>query len=79
MNNSGTHVYTCPTHPEVRSDRQCIWPTCGMAIAVSIPVAANALYPFFKLLLIAMILQAAMCLSSVSVIGNALRLRRAQL
>jgi Cu+-exporting ATPase len=47
--------------------------------AVGIPVAAGVLYPFFGLLLSPMIAGAAMSMSSVSVIGNALRLRKASL
>ncbi|MBS0621746.1 MAG: copper-translocating P-type ATPase [Verrucomicrobia bacterium] len=47
--------------------------------AIGIPVAAGVLYPFFGLLLNPMIAGAAMTFSSVSVIGNALRLRKIKL
>jgi P-type Cu+ transporter len=44
---------------------------------VGVPIAAGLLYPWFGLLLSPMLASAAMTLSSVSVIGNALRLRSA--
>jgi Cu+-exporting ATPase len=46
---------------------------------LGVPVAAGALYPFFGLLLSPMLASAAMTFSSVSVIANALRLRRLEL
>jgi Cu+-exporting ATPase len=45
----------------------------------SVPVAAGVLYPFIGLLISPIWASAAMSLSSVSVIGNALRLRRTDL
>ena len=47
--------------------------------AAGVPVAAGALYPFFGLLLSPIIAGAAMSLSSVSVVGNALRLRKVKI
>jgi Cu+-exporting ATPase len=50
-----------------------IYNSCG------VPIAAGVLYPVFGLLLSPIIAAAAMALSSVSVVGNALRLRRTAL
>jgi heavy metal translocating P-type ATPase len=58
----------------MRNIRANLWLAFGYN-AAGIPIAAGALYPAFGWLLSPMIAAAAMALSSVSVIGNALRLR----
>jgi Cu+-exporting ATPase len=47
--------------------------------ALSVPVAAGALYPVLRLLIKPILASAAMSLSSLSVVGNALRLRKVEL
>jgi Cu+-exporting ATPase len=46
---------------------------------LGVPIAAGILYPFFGILLSPIIAAAAMSFSSVTVIGNALRLRKISL
>ncbi len=58
----------------MRNIRQNLWFAFAYE-AIGIPIAAGVLYPTFGLLLSPMIAAGAMALSSVSVIGNALRLR----
>ncbi len=58
--------------------RQNLW-FAFLYNALGIPIAAGVLYPLFGVLLSPMIASAAMSLSSVSVIANALRLRNAKL
>jgi Cu+-exporting ATPase len=47
--------------------------------ALGVPLAAGVLYPVFRILLSPIVASAAMTFSSVSVIANALRLRRTEL
>jgi Cu+-exporting ATPase len=61
----------------MKNIRQNLW-LAFIYNVLGIPIAAGVLYPVFGLLLSPMIASAAMTLSSVSVIGNALRLRRIQ-
>ncbi len=66
------------SHATLRNIRQNLF-FAFIYNGLGIPVAAGVLYPFFGLLLSPMIAGAAMAFSSVSVIANALRLRRAKL
>jgi Cu+-exporting ATPase len=66
------------SRPTMRNIRQNLF----LAFAyntLSIPVAAGLLYPFFGLLISPIWASAAMSLSSLSVVGNALRLRSVRL
>jgi P-type Cu+ transporter len=62
----------------MRNIKQNLW-FAFLYNSLGVPVAAGVLYPFFGVLLSPMIAAAAMSLSSVSVIGNALRLRGAKI
>ena len=62
----------------IRNIKQNLWFAFGYN-AAGVPVAAGVLYPWFGILLSPMIAAALMSLSSVSVISNALRLRRMKL
>jgi Cu+-exporting ATPase len=62
------------SHGTMRNIRQNLFLSFAYNVA-GIPLAAGVLYPFFGLLLSPVVAAAAMALSSVSVIGNALRLR----
>jgi Cu+-exporting ATPase len=66
------------SHATLRNIRQNLF-FAFVYNALGVPVAAGVLYPFFGLLLSPMIAAAAMSFSSVSVITNALRLRRISL
>ncbi len=62
----------------MRNIRQNLWFAFGYNL-LGLPIAAGVLYPMFGLLLSPMIASAAMTLSSLSVVGNALRLRKIKL
>jgi P-type Cu+ transporter len=66
------------SRPTMRNIRQNLF-FAFIYNALGVPIAAGVLYPFTGLLLNPMIASAAMSFSSVSVIGNALRLRKAKL
>jgi len=65
------------SHASMRNIRQNLFLSFAYNVA-GIPLAAGVLYPFFGLLLSPVVAAAAMALSSVSVIANALRLRTVQ-
>ncbi|MDB4967820.1 MAG: Lead, cadmium, zinc and mercury transporting ATPase [Myxococcales bacterium] len=66
------------SHATMRNIRLNLW-LAFLYNSLGVPVAAGALYPLFGILLSPMIASAAMSLSSVSVIANALRLRSVRL
>ena len=66
------------SHATMRNIRQNLF-LAFVYNAIGVPVAAGSLYPSLGLLLSPAIAAAAMALSSISVVGNALRLGRAEL
>ena len=66
------------SHAAMRNIRQNLF-LAFVYNAIGVPVAAGVLYPAFGLLLSPVIAAAAMALSSLSVVGNALSLRKAKL
>ena len=66
------------SHAVTANIRQNLWFAFGYN-ALGVPIAAGILYPFIGLMLSPMLAALAMSLSSVSVIGNALRLRSVSL
>ena len=66
------------SHATMRNIRQNLFFAFAYNL-LGVPVATGILYPFFGILLSPMIASAAMTFSSVSVIGNALRLRNLKL
>lgn len=66
------------SHATMRNIRQNLF-FAFIYNALGVPIAAGVLYPWFGILLNPMIAAAAMSLSSVSVVGNALRLRKIRL
>ncbi len=66
------------SHATMRNIRQNLF-FAFIYNALGVPVAAGVLYPFFGVLLSPVIAAAAMSFSSVSVVGNALRLNRVRL
>jgi Cu+-exporting ATPase len=62
----------------IRNIKQNLW-FAFLYNAIGVPIAAGLLYPAFGLLLSPMLASAAMSFSSVSVIANALRLRKVSL
>jgi hypothetical protein len=79
INKTAKHEMTCrvperATGPDQRFHAAASW-FAFVYNAAGIPIAAGVLYPAFGLLLSPVIAAAAMPLSSISVIANALRLR----